>query len=98
MIKEINSLAQQYRKKPTCNIEKGCELITIFVETGDPCDDIVGYFIGHTGIAVGDSFHDLGPGEDINNGIASSTQPWWADEKSISKSKEKLLNAISKDN
>lgn len=96
MINAITSLADQYSKKPTCNQQQGCELITIFVETGDPCGDIIDYYVGHSGIAVGDVFHDLGPGKDINNGYSSSTRPWWADEDGIDKSKKKLIYAIKK--
>ena len=94
-LKEIKRLARKYNKKPTCNLKNGCELVTIFIETGNPCDNILFYLIGHAGIAIGDTFHDLGPGNDIDNGIASSTRPWWADNRAISRSKKKLLYAIN---
>ena len=62
-------------KTPDCSGEKGCTLITVIVEVGDPCGGLIDKKVGHTGIGIGDDYYDFGP----SNGQGSPGVPWWDD-------------------
>lgn len=65
-------------KTPDCSGERGCTLITVIVEVGDPCGNAIDRQIGHTGIAIGNDYRDFGPRHG-NNGDPG--HQWWDDPK-----------------